>query len=326
MTPAELPGALEARIRSILDGGDPVLRPRGGALHPGCCIVDVGLSPSRMETVPGLPAWTTTFFFYEEAIMATHLPRRVSPAGPTGAAAAEVPVQLLSASSTSWRSRPSLLLLGLDIRSIRALRVVRVLRLLKLMRYVHRLRAARRGAASAVADELPRLRHGGGASCSICAPPRSTCSRTRRSRRPSPPIPHAMWWAVVTFTTVGYGDVYPITTGGRIFTGRHPDPGAGRGRGADWASICHRPHPARRRARASPERDGEKPRQASATPRPEKATGASAATAACRQPPLHRLSTTTLLTVQDLKLSCRRRAPAPAVAMYSGQNGKLRAP
>lgn len=32
-------------------------------------------------------------------------------------------------------------------------------------------------------------------------------------------IPKAMWWAMVTLTTVGYGDVTPITAGGKLFGG-----------------------------------------------------------------------------------------------------------
>ena len=32
-------------------------------------------------------------------------------------------------------------------------------------------------------------------------------------------IPRALWWSIVTLTTVGYGDTFPVTGAGKVFAG-----------------------------------------------------------------------------------------------------------
>lgn len=111
---------------------------------------------------------------------------------------------------------PFYLSLGLDLRSLRAVRLLRVVRALKLLRYsraIRRLRAAfqlvREELVLFLAATLLLLYFSavGIYYCEHEAQPEAFRS-----------ILHSLWWAVTTLTTVGYGDLYPVTVGGKLFT------------------------------------------------------------------------------------------------------------
>jgi voltage-gated potassium channel len=111
---------------------------------------------------------------------------------------------------------PFYLSLGFDLRTVRAVRFIRVFRLLKLTRYnsaVNFLRDAFRESKeellvfSFLASALLYLTSVGIYYFEKDLQPEEFGS-----------VPQALWWSVVTLTSVGYGDVTPISTAGKIFT------------------------------------------------------------------------------------------------------------
>ena len=100
---------------------------------------------------------------------------------------------------------------------LRFLRVVRMLRLLKLTRYSPALGALldviQREAEALMAAFVVLLLMLVFSACGIYLLEGDTQPEVFGS------IPESMWWAIVTLTTVGYGDVVPITVGGQVFAG-----------------------------------------------------------------------------------------------------------
>lgn len=111
---------------------------------------------------------------------------------------------------------PFYLTLGIDLRSLRALRFLRIFRILKLVRYNKAIKRFTKAIYFAKEEILIfmfitliliYLSAVGIYYFENAAQPEHFSS-----------IFDSLWWAIVTLTTVGYGDVYPITVGGRVFT------------------------------------------------------------------------------------------------------------
>ena len=105
-------------------------------------------------------------------------------------------------------------LLAVDLRFMR---IFRLLRLLKLTRYSPALatfaavlHGQRRSLGAALLLMLTLL---------IFASSIAYLFEREAQPKAFASIPHAMWWALATLTTIGYGDVTPVTLGGKLFGG-----------------------------------------------------------------------------------------------------------
>tara|TARA_R110002049_G_scaffold102736_2_gene248576 strand:+ start:13060 stop:13779 length:720 start_codon:yes stop_codon:yes gene_type:complete len=111
---------------------------------------------------------------------------------------------------------PFYLSFGVDLRSLRLLRMFRLFRLFKLVRY----NKAMRHFANAMILAKEQIILFMIITLMLIYFTAVGIYYFENEAQPDhfSSIFSSLWWSIVTLTTVGYGDVYPITVGGRIFT------------------------------------------------------------------------------------------------------------
>lgn len=107
-------------------------------------------------------------------------------------------------------------LTGLDMRAIRSVRIFRLLRLLKFFRYSEASTRLQK-AFKIVKDEMFLFVFATAILLFLSATGIYYFEHNAQPEKFAS-VFHSLWWAVATLTSVGYGDIYPITIGGQIFT------------------------------------------------------------------------------------------------------------
>lgn len=111
---------------------------------------------------------------------------------------------------------PFYLASGIDLRSIRIFRLFRLFRIFKLLKYNSAIDRVS-DAFSSIKKELVVFGVATLFLLYVAAVGIYYCENPVQPEK-FKSVFHSLWWSVTTLTTVGYGDMYPITVGGKLFT------------------------------------------------------------------------------------------------------------